>query len=203
MTSLTLAETERFLFKNAANLVTLAGIIATLIQLAAFFVFPVWLWLLFAFAVFISLSDFLDGIIAKKLKIQSYWGGAADRCRDKFHTCQCFIFLTFFSSSSVCIGVITKALVINIVILEVLLFIDWVICLKKKINAGGDKSGRVKTFIQFFIICAWFLLAALEHDLNSPLPQIYAFLINGLLIAAIIFGVKSFFGHLQRHGIQT
>lgn len=203
MTSLTLAETGKVLFRNAANLITAAGIIATFVLSAVFFLYPDCFGLMLALAIFIGLTDLLDGIIARRFNIQSYWGGAADRLRDKIFVCQTLIFLVIACKGVVYLMVITESLVIEIVILELLLFVEWMVCIKKKINAGGDKSGRVKMFIQFFAVCAWLLLAILQKNQNTSLPPIYAFLVNGLLVAALIFGIKSLFGHLQNHGIKA
>lgn len=156
--------TKNYLEKNYANIITLLRIIGiTLI----FFLFPFTtsseLWFVFFIFLLVSLSDFLDGYIARKFKIVSEIGILLDPLADKI----CLLLLLIFVANN------------NIAPWAVFILLSRELCVlslrvhasSKNIKNLASKSlGKIKTTVSFILIGLLFLKTPVNE---SSLPSFF------------------------------
>lgn len=187
--------------KNVANIITFLGLLLTI-----YFIFLLVkksenILLLIFVALLIGLTDFLDGKTARMLNIKSNFGGAFDRIRDKIFTCSAFFLLLNFyvpTNISYFLAISTIFFVSALVVIEVLLLLTWIIEVSKKISVDAIGSGKIKMFLQFFIIIAWLICILTEKYFLFPVSYYVLPVINILLFVTVYFGIKSLLGHYKR-----
>jgi len=195
MTELTFEETKKLFFRNLANIVTILGIIGAVWLFIIILAYPEELWLIIILSVFIGLTDFIDGRVARSLKIESSLGSALDRIRDKLFIPPILVFLVWHywpaEDHSVVLTTLTAALVVCSVAIEIVLFAGWVFGLLTKKSVQSNRYGRIKMFLQFCIVMVWLIsLAIQEYAIGYSI-----YLINGLLAITIYYAVKSLEGY--------
>ena len=119
-----------------------------------------------------EVTDFLDGIIARWLGIDSLFGSILDRLRDKIFTCSQFFFMfaTFWSVPSFLATTVLTLLAIMLGI-ELTLFFAGLYGLAKKLPVEANQWGKRKMFLQCFIINWWALfyhLTPFDFEISSP-----------------------------------
>ena len=203
MSEITFNGTKEVFRKNAANIVTILGIIGGIWLLIVVITYPEELWLITALSVFIGLTDFVDGRIARSLKIESPLGSALDRIRDKIFIPPVLVFLVWYywpaKDESVILTTLTAALVACSVVIEIILFAGWIFGLLTKKSVQSNQYGRTKMFLQFIIVMVWFIALLVEKYANFQAVGPSLFFINGLLAVTLYFAVKSAAGYYNRY----
>lgn len=203
MSELTFNGTKEALRKNAANIITISGIVGAVWLLIVAITYPEELWLIMVLSVFIGLTDFIDGLVARRLKIESSLGSALDRIRDKLFIPPVLVFLVWHywptKSHSVALATLTVALVVCSVAIEIVLFAGWVFGLLTKKSVQSNQYGRTKMFLQFIIVMLWFtgLLVEKQTGLQTAEPSL--FFVDALLAVTLYFAAKSVAGYYNRY----
>lgn len=190
-------------FKNIANIITAIGLILCVWLVVVMISDPECLWLILILAGLIGLSDLLDGIVARYLKIKSDFGSALDRLRDKIFICPTLIILfchywrkTF---QSLLLGTLSATLVIGVIFIESLLLFAWFLGLSKKLDVGANRYGQIKMFLQFIAVIIWLISLAIEKYCGLPVVKFSIYLIDVILAVTIYYGLKSLDGYYQRY----
>ncbi len=193
-------ELKEWFFKNLANAITIFGFLAVIWFLIIAISEPKKLWLITSLAVFIGLSDFFDGRIARKLKIESNFGSIIDRLRDKIFVMPILAIFIWrqnwgLTNLPFIIASFTMALIISLIVIEFLLFITWWIGLFKKVTTMANKWGKRKMFCEFWIIITWLLSLNAEKYFSIHVISFSIYLIDLALINALFLAVKSLEGY--------
>ncbi len=202
MSELTLNGTKEVLRKNAANIITISGIIGAVWLLIVAIAYPEELWLIMALSAFIGLTDFVDGLVARSLKVESSLGSALDRIRDKLFIPPVLVFLVWHywpKNHPVALATLTAALVVCSVAIEIILFAGWVFGLLTKKSVQSNQYGRTKMFLQFFIVMIWFISLLVEKYIGLQVTKVSLFFVDGLLAVTLYFAAKSVAGYYNRY----
>lgn len=204
MKSLFYIWSKRWFFQNMANAVTVFGLIGTFWLLVMVISNPEQLWLILILAGLISLTDLIDGLVAKRLEIKSNFGSALDRLRDKIFICPLLIILAWYypeslSTVSIVVSTLTKALIVVIVLLEILLLTIWLIGIIKKLDVRSNKYGRAKMFCEFLVVIFWLISLTVKKYLDFSLIHFSIYLIDLIMVVTIYLTVRSLEGHCQKY----
>jgi CDP-diacylglycerol--glycerol-3-phosphate 3-phosphatidyltransferase len=191
------------LFQNLANIITVFGLVMAIWLLIIIVTNPEELWLILILAGVIGLTDFVDGKIARRFKIESGVGSALDRLRDKVFTCPTLVILTWFCwplvDQNFIFLALTSALVVLIIFLEALLLFAWFVGIIKKLNVASNRFGQRKMFCQFVAVAVWLISLAVKKYSGFPLINYSIYLINLILLATVYLGIKSAEDYYQRY----
>ena len=191
------------LFQNLANAITGLGIFLSFWLLMVAIMAKEQVWLVFLLVLMIGLTDFIDGRIARHMKIESHLGKVMDRLRDKLFICPTLFILAWYYwplyLKNVFVNTITAALVLSIVLIEVLLFVAGFIGVFKKWDVSSNEFGKIKMFGEFITVVFWLLCLNIEKYLEIPVMKFCVYLINAALAVILYFSVKSLAGYYQRH----
>ncbi len=154
---------------NLPNIITMARVIAI-----PFFMYFLYLEnYLMALIIFIlaSISDFVDGYLARKMNLVTNFGKFMDPTADK---------LLVFSALLLFIerGLMSSVLVTIIIAREFMVVTMRNIAIEKKIVVPAMWSGKVKTTIQMVGICLIMLLAYIETMQNPAYSMSYSSIIE-------------------------
>jgi len=197
-------ELKEWFFQNLANLITILGFLATIWLLVIAVNNPEQFWAVMVLAGIVVLTDLFDGIIARKFKITSSFGGALDRLRDKIFIVPLLIILTWHHAWKLTnlpsiLSTLTKALVISLIIIEIFLFIAWWIGLFKKLILTANKWGKRKMFCEFLAVAFWLISLSIEKYFNFPVIRFSIYLIDLILITTVFLSIKSLEGYYQSY----
>jgi len=178
-------------------MITVAG----LLGVVCIILFREKLWLVWLLSLVVGMTDFFDGIIARRFNIKSYFGSALDRLRDKGYICSLLFILAswhWFSQDFFALRVLALFLVAGVIFIEISLFGFWIFGILKKLEIASNPYGRRKMFLQFIVVTVWLSSLTAEEYLGISLMGFSIYLLLLLLIAAIYLGFKSLGGHLER-----
>jgi CDP-diacylglycerol--glycerol-3-phosphate 3-phosphatidyltransferase len=187
--------------KNLANAVTIFGVV-----LAG--LFNIYLWIgyknyIFLFSLFLlaAFTDFVDGQLARRLKIESKLGASADRFRDKLLILPAFLFLMTrdFQSESQFIFFSVMALIIFIMIVEVVICLSWAYGMRKKLEIKAHKAGKIKMWFYVSVVGLWLFKDIAAGNISSEPSFVLDSLIAILLFFCAYYAFGSFWGYLQRY----
>lgn len=194
---------KNWLTQNLANIITVFGLVVAIWLLIIIVSSPEQLWLILVLAGVVGLTDFFDGIVARRLKIKSGLGSALDRLRDKIFVCPTLVILTWYywplTKKPVVFIALTEALVTIIIFLEVLLLMAWFLGIVKQLDVSSNKFGQRKMFCQFIAVMTWLISLTVKKYSGFPLINYSIYLIDLILIVTVYFGVKSAEGYYQRY----
>ncbi len=147
-----------------------------------------------------SFTDYLDGYLARKWKIVSWFGKIIDPIADKV----LILGVLFIFSYE---GVIPWILTAIIASREIFMTILRLVMLSKKIVLASIKSGKVKTFSQVIVLTTVYVLLIVNTQIGSELWQVIirnTILVLVLYVAAIsIYSCVDFLNRnrkiLQKH----
>ena len=204
MNDLISKELKEWFFQNLANIITIFGFLAAIWVLVIAVNNPEELWAVIVLAGIVGLSDLFDGIIARKFKITSSFGGALDRLRDKIFIVPLLIILTWnhawrLTNLPDVLSTLTKALVIALIITETFLFIAWWIGIFKKLILTSNKWGKRKMFCQFLVVAFWLISLTIEKYCNLRVIHFSIYLIDLTLIVTVFLAIKSLDGYYQSY----
>ena len=150
------------------------------------------------------ITDFLDGFLARSLKIVSKFGGAADRLGDKILLGIVFLFLILDERIHITLKIIT----VPLVVVETALLVIWFMGVKRKMDVSTTKStgkygpGQIKMALMSAAIL--FCLANLVVEERwGPKYNLYATIAINLIFAiSFFFAIKSYIGHRAKYRSQ-
>ena len=132
---------------NLPNRLTILRII--IIPFFIFFLmtdfFPFWKWIAIGLFIAASLTDFLDGYIARKKNLVTDFGKFADPLADKLLVCSALICL-------LALGKIHFILVLVIIARDFIISGFRLVAAGKGVVIAADMSGKVKTALQMVMI---------------------------------------------------
>ncbi len=111
-----------------------------------------------------SFTDYLDGYLARKWKIVSWFGKIIDPIADKI-----LILAVLFIFSYE--GIIPWVLTLIIASREILMTIIRLILLSKKIVLASIQSGKIKTFTQVIVLTTIYVLLIINSIINPEILQ--------------------------------
>lgn len=195
---------KKWILQNLANAVTVSGLIGTFWLLVIITSSPEQLWLILILAGLISLTDLIDGLIARRLNIKSDFGSALDRLRDKVFICPLLIILAWhypesLNSASIVVETLTKALIVVIILLESLLLITWLIGIIKKLDVSSNQYGRIKMFYEFLVVMLWLISLTVKKYLGFSLIHFSVYLIDLIMIVTVYLAIRSLEGYYQKY----
>ncbi|HIB28548.1 MAG TPA: CDP-diacylglycerol--glycerol-3-phosphate 3-phosphatidyltransferase [Candidatus Thioglobus sp.] len=159
---------------------------------------PIFTWINFCLTgayAFISITDYLDGYLARKLNMTSQLGAFLDPVADKLMVSVALIMLVDFYPSDTHWYITIAALIIISREILVSALREWMGTIGQRSTVNVSYIGKVKTFVQIFAIL--FLLY------QQPFFGLPSFEIGvTLLIAATLLTLWSGFIYL-REGIKT
>ncbi len=113
-----------------------------------------------------ALTDYLDGVLARKIKIRSSFGDFFDPLADKLLVGSVFVSFAFFPELLVPIW-----LVAIILIREVFVTLIRMVALRRGSPLKTEFSGKIKTVIQMFSIFTILVLFFIKKELISQNPS--------------------------------
>ena len=194
-------QSKLWFFQNLANAITVLGLIGTFWLLVIAISSPEQLCLILIIAGLVGLTDLIDGLVARHLKIKSNFGSALDRLRDKIFICPLLIILAWYypDATSIVVSTLTKALVVVIVLLESLLLATWLIGIIKKLDVGSNKYGQIKMFCEFFVVIFWLISLTVKKYLDFSLIHFSIYLIDLIMVVTIYLAIRSLEGYYQKY----
>lgn len=152
---------------NIPNQLTLLRIILTacMVAVLAFQISPWWHWVSLLIFVLASVTDFLDGFLARKLNLMTSFGALMDPLADKFLICSAFIFF-------VELHLVPAWSIVIIVTRELAVTGLRVLAASKNKTLAADHLGKLKTSLQIAAVILIFLQISIIHtfpDFTSPL----------------------------------
>lgn len=188
---------NNWLISNAANFITVAGLTSAVWTIVILVSngspnFE----LVIGLAIFTALTDFFDGFISRKWKIESVLGSSLDKIRDKIFVTFLIAILSFeylpLSASKLVSG-FTRTVVIMIITAEIVSFIGLIIGLAKKIDTQANKYGKWKMGFETTGVLLWLIiLAYFPQNTNLIL------LVDMVLLIAFGLALKSLEGYWSR-----
>jgi CDP-diacylglycerol--glycerol-3-phosphate 3-phosphatidyltransferase len=176
-------------YKNLPNILTFIRLIggSLFLPFLIFYLLPyqvVWVSYLLAFLfVLFSMTDFLDGYLARRYGLESAIGRALDPIADKFLVC----------SSLIALLAINKIYFLWVIILigrEMCIMSLRHIAALHNISVSVSYLGKIKACMQMFLIIV--LIARPVSSFELPLGG-WAILENTLLLATLYFALISFY----------
>ncbi|QJB71308.1 CDP-diacylglycerol--glycerol-3-phosphate 3-phosphatidyltransferase [Mycoplasma sp. 1654_15] len=149
-----------------------------------------YIWMFFlAFAIFIiaSITDFLDGYIARARKQISVFGKIFDPIADKILTTSAFIFLAVLE-------IIPVWIVILFILRDIIVDGCRNLAASKKIEISASIWGKLKTVAQMLTICILFIFGPILFNNSSYLileAKIIYWLLNIPSLIALILSIFS------------
>jgi phosphatidylglycerophosphate synthase len=192
---------KKWFFNNSANMITTLRLIfsAWLVVLS---ISSQFFLLMFVLVFLCGLTDFLDGFIARKYKIESKIGAFLDRMADKVFICPMLVILVYrflpLAEVNPTIFFLIKSLAGIIVFLEIFLVLSGIYCFTKGIDLSSNRWGKIKMFFQTMVVIVWFSSLIIEHYFEVRVFQFSIYLIGFFLVTAISLTLKSIEGYYQR-----
>jgi len=144
--------------------------------------------LIIAFIIFIiaSLTDYLDGYIARKYNLITNLGKILDPIADKLLIVGTFLSFLY-------IGILNIWIVSIIIAREIIITVIRFFALKKNIVLAAEKHGKHKMISQVVVIISIFLILLLNYILpnNNLTNFLYTHIINLLMIYVLIITLFS------------
>ncbi|HRX29751.1 MAG TPA: CDP-diacylglycerol--glycerol-3-phosphate 3-phosphatidyltransferase [Saprospiraceae bacterium] len=137
----------------------------------------VWSFLLFLLA---SITDYIDGYLARKWNIVSNFGKIMDPIADKILILG--VLLAFYVN-----GLIPIYIFIILSLREIGLTVIRLILVSKKVILQSEYSGKVKTFSQIIYIIVIYVISITSHYYNYDINEDIVKWINYVLLAWIVF----------------
>ena len=183
---------------NAANVVTLIGILMCFVIQGIICIHPNWTKLISWFVGVVIVSDFFDGKIARYFEKRGYVGSISsvgkflDRFRDKNFQLTMLFFFIWHPKVEYHLKCAFFLLIISELILLATLFIG----VKKKVDVSATDWGKWKMFLQCTVIFSCLLnLLAQEHGIKAFSGIAYS--LTGIALISFGFAIMSIRGHLS------
>lgn len=159
------------------NLITLSRLIGAFLLPVVYFKCGV--ESLAVWVVIIFLTDFIDGSLSRKLKVESFFGGLLDAVSDKVFAFSLLAILTYYYPA-----------MFIVLFLEFLIFVLNTLTFKDNKNIKSSKMGKFKTMILDINVSFMFVLLSKDIYLNY-LPSNIVSLLNNKseAIIYILIGV--------------
>lgn len=184
---------EKWWFQNLANLITSIGVAlcAALLYVIVFHREQVGGILVLSTGVL--MTDFLDGQVARRLKIVSQLGAALDRLRDKAFQFEMFLFFLLDPR----IGYWLKVATVPLVLAELLLLGTWVMEAAKSVDVSAGIWGKWKmTIMSGGIIAVPVVIWVRERGVR--VPHCIEHVLTIILVVSCVLAIMSLRGHIAK-----
>ena len=195
-------KTKSWWKQNLANIVSIFGLIVSLLFLIIIILYPKNILAMTICGFIASLTDFIDGPIARKLKCESIFGSYIDRIRDRIFIYPAIIILGWQYKSKVIFPELLLCLMASLIIFEVLLFrigyygLLWY-AEGKDIDLRPNEYGRKKIFTGFTVVLIWIVSLGFE-SMDVPLLGYSIWVIYLGLILMIYWAYVSWKEYMER-----
>lgn len=192
-------------FRNLANIVTALRIPLSLVLLWEVVYHRDWTVPIIALVAAAISTDFLDGLIARGLKIESAVGGAMDVIADKLFLAVMFLFLILDGRIDFSLKVIT----VHIAVVETGLLVYWLMGIKRKMDVSTVKvkNGRGPGQWKMGLICIAILFCLSNIIVEERCGPKYHFWANVLLhtifVVSFVFAIKSFLSRREKYNAHV
>ena len=183
---------------NAANLITLAGVVLCFVLLWVIAIHKEWTLTMLFLVVGVVVSDLIDGPVARHYGTVSDFGGALDRLRDKLLLGIMFLFLILDGRVHITLKIIT----VPMAVVETALLVYWFKGVRRKMNVSAGVWGKVKMDLLSAGILLCLLNIIVEERWGSRYHLYATIALNLLFAFSLFFGVKSFLGHKAKYRKQ-
>jgi phosphatidylglycerophosphate synthase len=173
--------TKNWWRKNLANLITVIGVISAFLFLRAIAIEPENIKKQIIYAFITAITDFVDGIIARKTNSVSVFGSYIDRIRDRLFIYPGIIILGWHHQKKIPFLELLVCLMVSLAFFEILIFKIGAIGYYwhrrgKDINLQPNRFGKKKMFAGFSVILVW-LVSLLFECQNIPILKYSIWLI--------------------------
>jgi len=180
---------------NLANIITLSAFPLCIALLWVVIVHRDWTKVILGLLLGIFLTDFLDGKVARYLKIVGSFGSAADRLRDKLVLGIMFLFLILDERIHISLKIVT----IPIAVLETILLILWFMGVQRKLDVSAGKYGKIKMFLISIALLLCIMNLVVEERWGVGYHLWATSVLNVMFVVSIFFAVRSFLGHRTQY----
>ena len=206
---------------NLANKLTFLRIILAPVFLIVYFLpkeYSIWaipvLWVIFIVS---EITDYFDGLAARKLKIASDFGKLFDPFADTLVQITCFLCFAIDGIWNFAIDGIWSIGIIPIILFLLVIYREFGILflrnlmLKKGITLGASIYGKIKTVAYIIAVGAALIAASFELQMHDPHHTqviseiILSYIKTGALIIfaiSVIISIFSFFDYLSQYRKQ-
>ncbi len=186
-----------WLFRNAANFITLMGFPLCIVLLWVIVVHRDWTMTIFLLVTGVILTDWFDGITARYISGTSKFGGAIDRLRDKLLLGIMFLFLILDGRIHLSLKIIT----VPLAVIEMALLVYWFMGVRRKMDVSTNKSinkyghGQIK-----MLLCLSNIIV--EEHWGQKYHLFSTIFLNLMFAISLFFAVKSFLGNRAKYRRQ-
>ena len=164
------------------NLITLSRLIGSF--LLPFVYFKSGIESLLLWVIIIFLTDYFDGMLSRKLKVESFFGGLMDAISDKLFSFSLLLILTYY-----------YPLMFIVLFLEILILIVNTLSFKDNKNIKSSKMGKFKTMVLDINISIMFVILSKSIYLKYLKNNVIMFLNNNeqaiiYVMIGIIIGME-------------
>ena len=195
---------KRLLQKNAANIITLIGLI-TVLHLAYLLFLKSNCWAkIFFDALVVGASDMADGFVARRLKIESRLGAFLDVFRDKL-----FFFTVVIASAwhywppenvGSLIVAFTQLIAGALFAAEMILAVGTVIAFAEgQRDFESVEDGKYKMNYLIIGIFIWFAALGVKHYWDIPVMESFLIAVDVCFLIAIYYWMQSFLHYWRRY----
>lgn len=194
-----------WLYKNAANIVTLSAFPIMLVLLWVILCHREWTAIILILVTAERLTDWLDGGLARFLGTVTKLGGGLDRIRDKCLIAIMVLYLFLEGRVHFTVKIIT----VPTIVIESMLTAIWWMGVKARLDVstvkpktGGYGPGQLKMgFISAAILFCLFNLVV-EEQWGAGYHHWATLLTNILFAISIAYGIKSYRAHQKKYQAQ-
>jgi len=192
-------------YRNCANIVTMLRFPICFVLLWVVIYHREWTSLILLLVTGACFTDWLDGCLAKGLKITSRFGAAADRLGDKLLLGIMFLFLILDGRIHITLKIIT----VPMAVLETMLLLIWFMGVKRKMDVATVKStgkygpGQIKMGLMSAGILFCLVNLTVEESWGPGYNLYATTLINIMFAISLFFAVKSYIAHKAKYRLQS
>ena len=190
---------------NLANAITAGSLIITVFLVVLLVLDSDRIGMILILSGLIGFADLLDGFLARKFRIESDFGRILDPVRDKIFIISLAVFL-IINLRKMALGshlFFTFFLGAVALILEVLIASLALRFYFKRALVLPNKAGKIKMGLLCAVVLLGLLSVYFERELNLAVLNKSIFLIDFLLMLAIVFSVKSIIGYWQKYFLKV
>ncbi|MDO8592766.1 MAG: CDP-alcohol phosphatidyltransferase family protein [bacterium] len=187
--------------QNSANLITSVRLVCSFCIIFLGINRPEMIVIMFCLILMATISDFLDGRIARSKKIVSTFGGFLDRLADKLFICSGIIIIIWrywpINNLHPLAEIVTEGIGATLILLELILISSSIVGIIYKLSIASNKFGKIKMTLESAAVIFWFLALILNRYYWFDM-ELAIIIINVLLALAVFYAVKSLGGYYQR-----
>ncbi len=191
---------KSWFYNNLANFITSVRLICTFCIMIIGAYYPEMIMAMFILVILASVSDLLDGKIARRNGTTSEFGGFLDRVADKLFICSIVVIIVwrYWPVGNIhFLKIITEGIVGSVIFLEIILIFTSVVGFFYGVSVSSNKWGKLKMVLQTTAVILWFFLLVLSEYIAVNL-HLAIITVDICLVLAVFFAVKSISGYYEK-----